>query len=156
MLTRSEQILRRFLLVSALALTLPVGSAIAQTPMMGDGGGRRVGGHEMGDDMRHEHAVMFRKLDLSADQQKQLRLLRDAQQDTTRPLMRSLREERIALQALAASDQYDAKKAGDMSEKIGRLHGQLALAMAEGHRKMLAILTPEQRAKIKDFPHTAR
>jgi len=154
MQSKSKQILHRFLLISAVALSLPVGTAMAQSSMMGaDGHQRMASGHGMDGGMQRDHIAAFRRLDLSAEQQKQLRLLRDAQQDTTRPIMRGLREERIALHELVSSDQYESKKAGEIAEKIGRLNGQLALAMAEGRRKMLAMLTPDQRAKLKDLPN---
>jgi len=154
MQSRSEQILRRFLFVSALALAVPAGSAFAQS-LPADGGSasaHQMGEHSWGDSERHGHDNMMRKLNLSADQQKQIRLLRDAQQDAIRPLVRDLREQRISLRELVSADQYDAKKAGEISEKIGKLQGQLVLAATEGHRKVLDVLTPEQRAHVKDIP----
>lgn len=151
MKTISRHVVSRFLIVSACALLLPAGNAMAQTAPRGEDGPNHMR-HEMGQGMHHGAASMLRRLGLSADQQKQFRLLHDSQQDAMRPLMRSLREERISLRELVSSDQYDTKKASEISEKIGQLHGKLALAMAEGHRKMLALLTPEQREKAKNLP----
>ncbi len=149
----SNLIVRRFLMLSALALALPAGSAMAQPGGMGRGH-QQCGSSEMARETGQGRMFgpMLRQLGLNAEQQKQLRLQRDAEQDANRTLMRELREERIALHELTAADQYDAKKAAEISERIGRLHGKLALSMAEGQRKMLALLTPEQRARIKDMP----
>lgn len=151
---KSNLIVRRFLMLSALALALPAGSVMAQPGGMGERGHPQCGSSEMAREMGQgrKFGPMLRQLDLSAEQQKQFRLQRDAEQDANRTLMRELREERIALHQLAAAEQYDAKKAAEISERIGRLHAKLALSMAEGQRKMLALLTPEQRAKIKDMP----
>jgi len=149
MQSRTEQIIRRFLMVSSLALALPVTSAMAAAPEHGDADTMPMAARSMhGGGMEHHYFAMLRKLDLSAEQQKQLRLLRDAQSDALRPIERNLREEHIALRDVASADSYDAKKAAEISERIGRLHGQMALSLVEGHRKVLDVLTPEQRAKL--------
>lgn len=145
---RTEQIIRRFLMVSSLALALPVTSAMAAGPEHGDARAMHMGAESMRGGMEHHYFAMLRKLDLSAEQQKQLRLLRDAQSDALRPIERNLREEHIALRDVASADSYDAKKAAEISERIGRLHGKMALSLVEGHRKVLDVLTPEQRAKL--------
>lgn len=151
--------IRRFLMLSALALALPASSVMAapEEPVGRGGQGCDMGrmepgaGHGMGFAGHGLH-----RLGLTAEQQKQLRLLQDAQEDAIRPLMRSLREERIALRDLTVSDSYDAKKAAEISGRIGQLHGKLALIMAEGRGKMLASLTPEQKAKFKELPMMRR
>ncbi|WP_018608296.1 Spy/CpxP family protein refolding chaperone [Uliginosibacterium gangwonense] len=148
MQSKTEQIIRRFLMVSSLALALPVSSAMAAAPSHGDADTMQMAGRSMHAGMEHHYFAMLRKLDLSAEQQKQLRLLRDAQSDALRPIERNLREEHIALRDVASADSYDAKKAAEISERIGRLHGQMALSLVEGHRKVLDVLTPEQRAKL--------
>lgn len=137
-----RSIFRSFILTSALLLAMPL-SAQA----FGGGHGRH-GGHGAGM-MADGPRMMLRSLDLTDAQQKQLRDLRDQHQDATLATRRALRDERIALRDLMRADKYDAERAGQVSERIGKLQGQLLKARADGHGKMLSILTPEQRATLK-------
>lgn len=155
---RSE-VVRRFLMLSALALAVPMGSAMADEAAQSGVAPAQTASmhhamHEHMHDGMHEgmaggYSMMLHKLDLSEEQKKQLHTLHEQQFQSMRPLMAQLREQRDALHAVAMADSYDAQKASQITEQIGHLQGQMALSMVEAQRKVMDILTPEQKAKFK-------
>ncbi|MDQ8023948.1 MAG: Spy/CpxP family protein refolding chaperone [Moraxellaceae bacterium] len=153
---KHNTIVRRFLLASAVALALPVAAQAQGGPerhgefqhaamrdhmSAGEHGGRGMRGHGEMKGMRG--------IKLSDAQKKQMRELHDRQSDAARPKQRALREDRIALEQLTRGEQYDAKRAAELTSKIGNLQGDLLLQRIESRRAFLAVLTPDQRTQLQ-------
>lgn len=148
---KHNTIVRRFLLASAVALALPVA---AQAQGRGDRQAEGFHPAAMHDGARggmRSHGEMpgMRGLNLSDAQKKQLRELHDKQSDAARPKQRALREDRIALAQLTRGEQYDARRAAELTSKIGSLQGDLLLQRIESRRAFLAVLTPDQRTQLQ-------
>ena len=148
--------IRRFLTVSALALSLPL-SALAQTPaastpaagaapmQRGHHGhhGRADGG------MRGDHMFMLRGLDLSAAQQEQAKTLFEAQRPAFEEKSKAVREAHDALHLLVTSGKYTPEKAAELAKDIAQKETAQLLFRAEQGNKLMQILTPEQRTKMQ-------
>lgn len=134
----------RFKLCSLLAAVLFVGISVAQA-----GPGRHGHGEDGGRDGR-KMMKMVKELDLSAEQKEKLKTERQKNQTT----MKALRDsQKAAREKLRAGFQSNAS-----NEELKNLHKEVQTSMTAlmdaRFNNMLSIreiLTPEQRAKFKDW-----
>lgn len=163
---------------SAVAVALLAAGTLVQTPVLaGDGqrgGGRdwserhggqgggceaaRRGGHggshhgsskghaRMGG---HEGMGMLRGLDLTEAQRDKLFELRYAQMPAMREHRKAVRAARQGLRELGSAESYDAERAKTYAEQLGLAVAAMALQKTTLHQAMLAVLTDEQRAELK-------
>jgi len=101
---------------------------------------------------RHnESGVMrLRGLDLSEAQRDQVFKIVHAQQPAMREQMKQMRQARRDLAEAATAERYDAARVQAAAEAQGKAATQLALMRAQTMQQVNQVLTPEQRAKLKE------
>jgi Spy/CpxP family protein refolding chaperone len=88
------------------------------------------------------------ELQLSEAQEQKAFALRHAFEPLRVEQTAALRKAHEGLRALAASGQFDEAKAAALSQAIGKAAAALALGQARTDAQFLALLTPEQRARL--------
>ncbi len=129
-----------------LAGSLAVGAAYAvpgEGPMAGEGPMGHHGGR--GGAMMH-----LRGLDLTEAQRDQIFKIVHEQEPAVREQMKQIRKARLDLAKAASGDRYDEAGARAAAEAQGKAVTQLALLHAQTMQRVHAVLTPEQRAKLKE------
>ena len=139
--------LSRFLMVSALALALPMSAYAGSRGNDHDG----RGDHDRGASQMHEGRGMpeLRGIDLTAAQVAQLTTMRDEQRKLFTEKGQALRDQHDALHKLVMSDAYTPAAAAEIIAKIGTAQTEMAKLHAEQANKLYKLLTPEQRTKLQ-------
>ena len=109
----------------------------------GKRGGKRGGGKMMG--------RMIKKLDLTEAQQAELKTMREAQKTQSEGLreqMKALRTEMKALDSTSAD--YDSQVAA-LADKKANIDRQKFIQRSAAQQQFEAVLTEEQRAKLKEM-----
>jgi len=135
MSTMRTKSIAAFLAASSLAL------GVAQAAP-GDFHGR---GHREGGPM-----MQLRALGLSEAQRDRVFKIFYDQMPAMREQMKQLRQARAELTQAAAGERYDEQAVRAAAEAQGKAVTQLALLRAQSMQKVSAVLTPEQRAKLKE------
>jgi Spy/CpxP family protein refolding chaperone len=142
---------KKIIAASVLAVSLP----LATVAMANDGG--QDGGPHCG--KGHQHQGFNRSglpphlsaLQLSDKQKDEIFTLMHNQA----PAFREQRKERMKLmaelRATSQADQYDDAKAQQLADRLAALNKERTLAHARTGAKIYALLTPEQRAKAREF-----
>lgn len=139
------------LLASGLALGVPATASaddLRRVSAAGDWRGGDMyhrGGRKHGGAMR-----MLRGLDLSDAQRDQIFEIRHAQAPAMRAQMKAVRAARKELRELALAPTYDAAKAQASADALAKATAEMALMRIDAMRKVLAVLTPEQRQKLDE------
>jgi len=120
-----------FLAASAVALALPVHAH------------SRGAGHEAGG------AGMFRHLQLTTEQREQVSKIFKEQEGAFKQRVEAARAAHEALRKAAIDPKADVRPLADAA---GKAHAEVAVLRAETMRKVLPILTPEQRSKLEQAP----
>jgi len=94
---------------------------------------------------------MMRELDLSEAQRNQMFEIRHAAQPAAHDKMNALRKNRVALREAATAKEYDAGRVRALADEGAKLQADLAVMRIETQQKTLAVLTPEQRAKLEQL-----
>jgi Spy/CpxP family protein refolding chaperone len=129
------------------------GSLSAQSSGMnrdGYGHHHRDGYRAVGFGMRGQSELMraVRQLDLSEEQQTQLRGLMESGREAFRDQIRSLRETRKAVQEAVNAEPYDAERVQQLAEAQGKAVTGMILKRAETWQEIRSVLTPEQRVEL--------
>jgi Spy/CpxP family protein refolding chaperone len=132
MSTISKRVIAGFLVASSLAL----GVAYAAP-------GGRFHGHD-------GPAMRLRGLDLTEAQRDQVFKIFHEQQPAMREQMKAIGDARRELAQAATGDQFDANRVQAAAEAQGKAVTQLALLRAQTLQRVSQVLTPEQRAKVKE------
>jgi Spy/CpxP family protein refolding chaperone len=100
--------------------------------------------------MRGQSELMraVRQLDLSEEQQTQLRGLMESGREAFRDQMRSLQETRKAVQEAMNAEPYDAARVQQLAEAQGTAVTGMILKRAETWQEIRSVLTPEQRVEL--------
>jgi protein CpxP len=99
----------------------------------------------------HEGPMMhLRSLNLSEAQRDQVFKIFHEQAPAVREQMKQMRLARTDLAQAAGGDRYDAERVRAAAEAQGKAVTQLALLRAQSMQRVNAVLTPEQRAKLKE------
>jgi Spy/CpxP family protein refolding chaperone len=100
--------------------------------------------------MRGQPELMraVRKLDLSEEQQTQLRSLMESGREAFRDQMRTLQEARKDLQEAMNAEPYDAARVQQLAEAQGTAVTGMILKRAETWQEVRSVLTPEQRVEL--------
>lgn len=137
-------------LVLAIALPLALGSASA----LAYGGGKHHGGKGFCGGGQEGHKI-FRELDLTVEQQQQMRELRQANRDEMKGYSS---EKRAAMQAnhqqmqtLLLAKDFDEKAVRELARKMSEQQIERRITMLEKRHQMLNILTPEQKTQLKQL-----
>lgn len=94
---------------------------------------------------------MFRGLDLTEDQQAQLRTIREARQAEFKAAGDKVRTAREGLRALIESDTIDESAIRAKAAEVAAAEADVAILNATVRREALQVLTPEQQQKLKEF-----
>lgn len=119
------------------------GYGMGQGMMGGYGPGYGMGPGMMG----HRN---YRDLNLSADQQSKIAQIRKAMRTKQSALMDDLLDAHDALQDLYDADKQDAAAINKQYKAIDDLRRQMVDNAVDAHNQINAILTKEQREKLKD------
>jgi periplasmic protein CpxP/Spy len=92
----------------------------------------------------------LRGLDLTEAQQDKLFNIRHAQAPQQRDYAKAIRKAREALRELGGADRFDEAKATAASRDLGQAVAGEALLRARMEAQVLAVLTPEQRARLNE------
>ena len=147
---RSESILRKIILAGMVFIAFPL--AATACPQPGEDNGRDDSMpcknemrmvHHFGHD--GEEFPFPPGLDLTESQRDKLFSIKHAQEQLLYEQEKIVRNSHIDLHKLATSDQYDDNKAKEITEKLGKALGTIALIHAQKHHQIFALLTPEQR-----------
>jgi len=133
------------ILASALAIAVAAPGALA-----GPGGGRRGMGPRGPRGRAHRRAArLFACLELSADQQQQVKSIRKAHQDDMKAATQAVTEKRQALaEAVLKGDEAAIRQAAAL---LGAAIADASVLRAKMHAKVTAVLTPEQQAKATEL-----
>lgn len=141
-------------MASSLALAVPTA---AQAHPAGRFGGAEA--HEMRGDMRGGMRFL-RRLDLTEAQRDQVFKIFHEQAPAMRERMKAARTAQQELRKAALSPSFDVARARQLADTAAKAHAEVALMRAEGMSKVVALLTPEQRAKLEQArergPHGRR
>jgi len=137
------------LLASSLALGVPATASADDTRRVSAPGDWRGGGMHHG--ARGDRTLrMLRGLDLSEAQRDQIFEIRHAQAPAMRAQMKAVHATRQELRELALAPEYDAAKAQASADALAKATSQMALMRIDMTRKLLAVLTPEQRQQLEE------
>lgn len=104
-------------------------------------------GQRHGDKAGSRHAMG--ELDLTDAQKDQIFALRHAAMPALRDAMKTARASQQALRELAHSGQFDQTKAETLANQAATARAQASLTRAKLQADIVALLTPEQRAKAE-------
>jgi Spy/CpxP family protein refolding chaperone len=94
-------------------------------------------------------ARMFRHLDLTAAQREQVSKIFQDQAPAFKQRVDADRAAQEALRKAASDPSADLRQLADAA---GKAHAEVAVLRAETMRKVIPLLTPEQRAKLEQAP----
>jgi protein CpxP len=124
----------RILTIGA-AVMLAVAAAIAHG-MHGHGGPGREFHH------------MLKQLDLTADQQAQVKAIFEKEKPTMQPLMQQMRQNHESMKALEAGGTFDEAKTRTLATQNAQTMVELQVEHARIKSEIMQILTPDQKAKM--------
>jgi len=92
-----------------------------------------------------------RQLDLTADQQAQMKQIFKNAKPTLHPLMEQEMQSRHAMMQLITSGSFDAAKAQAIAAQESQIHAQIEVQHAQLASQAYQLLTPEQKAKLAEI-----
>jgi Spy/CpxP family protein refolding chaperone len=99
---------------------------------------------------------MMRQLDLTDAQREQVtKIVRDARSEAE-PVHRQLREVRLSLRQELFAPTQDAAKVAALGEQVTHLQEQVHAIGLKASTAVAAVLTPEQREKLRSLPEGRR
>jgi protein CpxP len=129
---RIKPYLAAVLAASSLAFALPAAHAH-----------RGDGAHAL-----HGQTRALRGLDLTDAQREQVRAIFKEQAGSLQERRQAARTAQRELRALALSPNFDSGRARDFADAAAKAQADIAVLRAESMSKVVALLTPEQRAKL--------
>ena len=127
---------------SAMAILL-VSSAALAFPGFGPG--------RPGMMMRRMGTPMLGQLQLSGDQQTQIKSIFASGRETIQPLALQLREKHSALREAAHAQPFDETVVRSQAQEIADLQAQLMVARAQMMNQILTVLTDEQKTRRSEL-----
>jgi Spy/CpxP family protein refolding chaperone len=93
----------------------------------------------------------FRALDLTDEQRTQAKAIFEEQRKASEPQRAQMRELRKQMREMLDGGKADATAVGQLAIQTHAIGQQLREARERGHERLLAILTPEQKAKLEQM-----
>ena len=90
-------------------------------------------------------------LDLTADQQTQVKAIWEKEKPGIEPLMQQMHQNHEAMKALEAAGPYDEVKTRALATQNAQTMIELQVAHARIKSEMVQILTPDQKTKLTEF-----
>jgi Spy/CpxP family protein refolding chaperone len=111
--------------------------------------GEGRGWHGKGKGMGHgrHFGRMARDLDLTAEQEKQIRGILDAEREKNAPLHQQMRENREQLRKIAEKTPFDEAAVRKLAAEKEKTHIELVVSRARAMHKVSGLLTPGQKEK---------
>ncbi len=136
---------RNRILIIGAAVVLVVTAAMAQGP------------HGFGGPGGEFHHVL-KQLDLTSDQHAQVKAIFQKEKPTLQPLMQQMRQNHEAMKALEAAGPFDEAKVTALATQNSQTMIQLEVEHERVKSEIMAILTPDQKAKLAQLEanHEAR
>jgi len=131
----------RILTIGA-AVLLAVAAAIAQG-MHGHGG--------PDGDFHHMMGFFTHYLDLTSDQQSQVKAIWEKEKPTLQPLMKQMHQNHADMRALEASGPFDEAKTRALATQNAQTMIELQVQHARIKSEMMQVLTADQKAKLAEF-----
>ena len=99
-----------------------------------------------------EHGMHHRlsQLDLTAQQQDQIKQIFDQQKPAREEKMHAMRGSMMALKKATQADAYDHNQVQEIANQQAKLQADLIMLRADTRHQVYAVLTPEQRQKWED------
>ncbi|HWO03126.1 MAG TPA: Spy/CpxP family protein refolding chaperone [Blastocatellia bacterium] len=138
--------IQKVVLAAVMAIAVAVPVAIAQST---DSGAQKGRGH-WGEQGRRGGADMmgFRNLDLSDAQKAQMKQIRDSHSQSLRPVMDQIRAKRQEIRQASEGGSFNEALVTQKLTEIAPLEAKLQGDQFRLHQEMIAVLTPEQKAKL--------
>ncbi|HET9182374.1 MAG TPA: Spy/CpxP family protein refolding chaperone [Candidatus Angelobacter sp.] len=134
--------------LGATAIILVVAAGLAGT-MMAQGPGQEFGpGFRRHSGWMLKH--MTKELNLTTDQQSQIKSIMQAERTKTRPLMQQLRQNAQAQNA-TINGNFDEQQARTFAGKQSQIMSDLIVERQRTKSQIYAVLTPEQRQKAQQL-----
>jgi periplasmic protein CpxP/Spy len=102
-------------------------------------------------DFQHMMGFFTHYLDLTADQQTQVKAIWDKEKPGIEPLMQQMHQNHEATKALEAAGPYDEVKTRALATQNAQTMIELQVAHARIKSEMVQILTADQKAKLTEF-----
>lgn len=101
---------------------------------------------------------MLRQLNLTTDQHAQVKAIWEKEKPAMQPLMQQMRQNHEAMKTLEASGPFDEAKTRALATQNAQTMVELQVAHARIKSEIVAILTPDQKAKMAEIEasHQAR
>ena len=131
----------RILTISA-AVILAVAAAIAQGMH-----GHRGPGH----DFNHMLGFFTDYLDLTSDQQAQVKAIWEKEKPTLEPLMKQMHQNKADMHALEAAGPFDEVKTRALATQHAQTMIEVEVQHARVKSEMVQVLTADQKAKLAQF-----
>lgn len=125
-------------------------AAILATATLAAGAAQAAPGDFHGRGQHGGPMMQLRGLDLTEAQRDQIFKIFHDQAPASREQMKQIRAARVALARAAGGDRYDEAGVRAAADAQGKAVTQLALMRAQTLQRVNAVLTPEQRAKLKE------
>ncbi len=146
--------IKQLLAISTLAIALPFSALSHAEP------GKDCGRHDDKRGHGFKHGGNFgesgtprhlKALNLTQDQQDKIFAIVHEQAPAKYTQHKQQRETLEALRTLAQADKFDDAKAQQLADQLGKLEKEKVLSRLKTEAKINAVLTPEQRAKAREF-----
>jgi periplasmic protein CpxP/Spy len=102
-------------------------------------------------DFQHMMGFFTHYLDLTADQQTQVKAIWDKEKPSIEPLMQQMHQNHEAMKTLEAAGPYDEVKTRALATQNAQTMIELQVAHARIKSEMVQILTPDQKTKLTEF-----
>lgn len=155
MKTFAHNPLKRTLIIAGLALAVPLTALAVQGGKGGahetcDGMGPRAAGMSHDGPMSKMGSMRgLQRLDLSEAQEDKIFDLMHAQAPIMREQMRALRKSEQDLKTLKNAPDYSDAKARTLVDQIAKQRADMEMSRLQNERKVLDVLTPEQRKTLE-------
>jgi len=134
-------------------LSAGVGLALAESDSWGGGYGRNGNCADSAEDhakrLEHRMAMMAEVLDLSEQQQAQIKQMLTSNYAQHQALREQLQKNRTALREQLQADSFDEQSFRSLAGKQAELKTELIVARARMKQQLNTVLTPEQQEKAK-------
>ncbi|MDD2885545.1 MAG: Spy/CpxP family protein refolding chaperone [Dechloromonas sp.] len=157
--TVHSKTLKRWLAASCIALALPLSAQAFPGGPEGRGeacdgrmghGSRHASKAMMGDGMPLMHQL--RRLDLSEAQQDKVFEVMHQRMPEMRTQMRELQKNEQALRDLRQAPDFNEAQARTLIDQISRQRADMEMSRLQSERRVLDLLTPEQRQTLAERP----
>ncbi|MCS6804142.1 MAG: Spy/CpxP family protein refolding chaperone [Acidobacteriota bacterium] len=101
-------------------------------------------------------ARIARRLDLTEAQKEQIKAIHQAEKQTIKPLLDQLQAIHRQLRAMTGSEPFNEAQVRALAEQKAKVIAELTVARERIKSKVMAVLTPEQRAKLNQMRERAR